>query len=260
MYCLEHRSYAGHECRHAHAKQQLAIRCPICAATLQLRGDEDPNAVWERHQASDGCDAAKRKKKRQRCPATNCREVLGPTNTCLCQLCGKSYCLRHRFKSDHACEGRPARGVAGWFSNSTAGPPAPASLPARRHPASASSARPAAAAASAASASAAVRPPDESNTLRGSTDRRRRGGGGYPGQQYRQGGQNQVIDLTTDSPPRRPEGQQQQQLQLPGVTVDGGCPFCGVVLEDPVALVAHVEAKHPNGAAQPETSSSCRVG
>lgn len=105
----------------------------------------------------------------------------------------------------------------------------------------------------------ATRAPDPINTLRGSAERRRQGngapGGAYPGQAYRQ--QEDVIDLTGDaSPPRPPRAQQQ-----PGVTVNGGCPFCAAVYEDPEALVAHVESAHPEGSRMPpEHSSYCHVG
>lgn len=265
VYCLEHRTYAEHDCPHAHAKQQLAIKCPICKATLQLRGDEDPNAVFEIHSAQGGCDPSMRPKK-ARCAASKCREVLGPTNTCRCGDCARSFCLRHRFKTDHACEGRPAaRGVAGWFSSGpgAAASSAPTPAAARRQP-------PTAARSSRPSRPASVqRPPAATNTLRGSADRRRQGGaapgGAYPGQQHRQQAEG-VIDLTGDGPPSPPRRAPPQHQQQPGVTVDGGCPFCGVVLADPVALVAHVESAHAEGGGgqqgryPPAHSSYCHVG
>lgn len=263
VFCLEHRTYDGHGCQRAHAKQQLAITCPVCRATLKLAGDEDPNAVWEQHQLRDGCDASKRKK-RVRCPAPGkCKEVLGPTNTANCGGCGQNFCLRHRFKDDHACQGRPARGVAGWIS--AAPSPAPAPAPARRQT-NPVTARPAPRRAPAPAPAANL-----NNTLRGSADRRRRGngapGGAYPGQAHRQHHQQEdIIDLTGDASPVRPPRAQQQQQ--PGVTVDGGCPFCGVVLHDAVALVGHVQSAHPEGGGgggggtrmPPEHSSYCHVG
>ena len=51
---------------------------------------------------------------------------------------------------------------------------------------------------------------------------------------------------------------------MPGQTVDGSCPFCMMVIEDPVLLVQHVEEKHGEGrgvgGGEGGGGGGCRVG
>eukprot|EP00928_Gymnodinium_smaydae_P038219 TRINITY_DN26404_c0_g1_i1.p1 TRINITY_DN26404_c0_g1~~TRINITY_DN26404_c0_g1_i1.p1 ORF type:complete len:339 (+),score=64.36 TRINITY_DN26404_c0_g1_i1:32-1048(+) len=39
----------------------------------------------------------------RRCGAAGCRELLGPSNTVVCQRCRQEVCLRHRYEGDHQC-------------------------------------------------------------------------------------------------------------------------------------------------------------
>ena len=45
VFCLDHRSYRTHECPVAGTKDTHAIACPICAGSIRVEGDEDPNAA-----------------------------------------------------------------------------------------------------------------------------------------------------------------------------------------------------------------------
>jgi hypothetical protein len=49
VYCLEHRSYASHQCPKASGKDATVILCPLCARAVKLTSpDEDPNLAFER--------------------------------------------------------------------------------------------------------------------------------------------------------------------------------------------------------------------
>ncbi|OQR98955.1 hypothetical protein ACHHYP_07410 [Achlya hypogyna] len=91
VFCLEHRTYDGHECPKAGAKDARAITCPLCRATIPLTGDMDENAVWETH-ARTTCKPEQyqeKKKPKERCAAEGCREVLSASNTVQCTTCRK---------------------------------------------------------------------------------------------------------------------------------------------------------------------------
>lgn len=123
-HCLEHRTYSSHACPHQGRKQQMAIRCPLCSATLALTAAQDPNVVWQLHSGSRDCDPT-RKMKRERCAVKACKEIMGPSNSHVCGVCRKRVCLRHRYQDQHACAGPGGRGggrgIAGWFSNGGGG-------------------------------------------------------------------------------------------------------------------------------------------
>eukprot|EP00400_MALV-I_sp_L67-5_P000690 gene690-735_t len=106
VFCKEHFRYEDHDCKKASQKDNQAIICPICKFVLRMKGNEDPNVVFQRHQDSGEC-ALKQKqpspKKQSKCPVQGCREKLGPTNSYTCPECGQRVCLRHRFPDEHNC-------------------------------------------------------------------------------------------------------------------------------------------------------------
>ena len=44
-FCLEHRTYRAHECKMSASKDTVAITCPLCQVTLNMRGTDDANEV-----------------------------------------------------------------------------------------------------------------------------------------------------------------------------------------------------------------------
>ncbi|DAZ97894.1 TPA: hypothetical protein N0F65_012157 [Lagenidium giganteum] len=112
VYCLEHRSYDAHECPSAGSKDRRVIKCPVCGDHFHWTSDQDVNEVWEAHARSNQCTnerlqamrAAKKKKKKARCAADRCREVLLSSNTYHCTACNQDVCLKHRFEDDHNCQ------------------------------------------------------------------------------------------------------------------------------------------------------------
>jgi hypothetical protein len=83
-----HRSYAAHACAVApETRELLVIVCPLCAASVQLRPGEAPDAAFDRHSRA-GCDPrdyARATAKPPRCPARGCKERLTAINTYACK-------------------------------------------------------------------------------------------------------------------------------------------------------------------------------
>lgn len=117
VFCLEHRTYDAHECPLAGSKDRRVIECPLCGQMLHWTLEQDVNAVWERHVHGGQCEpkgsisgtaggqaGAPTKKKKARCGADKCREILTASNQFSCTKCRQNVCLKHRFESDHDCE------------------------------------------------------------------------------------------------------------------------------------------------------------
>ncbi|EEF32757.1 arsenite inducuble RNA associated protein aip-1, putative [Ricinus communis] len=106
VFCLEHRSYAKHDCPKADSKDVTVVICPLCAKGVRLNPDEDPNLSWESHVNTE-CDPSNYEKvtKKRKCPVRGCREVLRFSNTIKCRDCTIDHCLKHRFGPDHDCPG-----------------------------------------------------------------------------------------------------------------------------------------------------------
>ncbi|KAK9802706.1 hypothetical protein WJX73_009396 [Symbiochloris irregularis] len=119
VYCLEHRTCAGHKCTKAANADFSVIVCPLCAKAVRLVGQEDPNAAFERHSAKD-CDPDNyaRVHKKKRCPVEHCKEKLVSTNTFQCKSCHSEICLKHRFPADHKCKERAAENAAARLKSS----------------------------------------------------------------------------------------------------------------------------------------------
>jgi predicted nucleic acid binding AN1-type Zn finger protein len=104
-FCLEHRSYSAHSCEAAAGKATEVIVCPLCAKGVRLQAGQDPNAAFEQHQRSNGCDPSNYRKvhNKARCPVGRCQEKISLINTYTCKTCKLKVCLKHRLPDDHAC-------------------------------------------------------------------------------------------------------------------------------------------------------------
>ncbi|XP_078430012.1 zinc finger AN1 and C2H2 domain-containing stress-associated protein 13-like [Wolffia australiana] len=104
--CLEHRSYSRHSCPKTNLQGVTVIICPLCASSIRLLPNEDPNATWQAH-ANTSCDPSNYQKasKKKKCPVPHCKETLVFSNTIRCRDCGREHCLKHRFGPDHKCPG-----------------------------------------------------------------------------------------------------------------------------------------------------------
>nr|GMD90533.1 zinc finger AN1 and C2H2 domain-containing stress-associated protein 16-like [Ipomoea batatas] len=121
VFCLEHRSYARHQCPKGNKHDVTVVICPLCAKGVRLIPDEDPNITWQSHVNTD-CDPSNYEKatKKRKCPVPRCKEVLTFSNTIKCRDCDVDHCLKHRFGPDHNCPGpkkpEPAFQFLGFLS------------------------------------------------------------------------------------------------------------------------------------------------
>lgn len=99
-FCLQHRTYAAHNCPKAAGADCRVIVCPLCKKGVRIVPDEDLAVTYERHRASKDCE----KKVVRKCPAKGCRETLGLVNTFHCTRCDQDVCMKHRFEEDHPCQ------------------------------------------------------------------------------------------------------------------------------------------------------------
>ena len=110
--CLDHRSYNSHDCTGASVKDMTSLDCPICGLSIKLTKADDPNAIWENHFALK-CSQRSQNNVTGLSPGTcfvsDCRKLLGPSDTFSCQKCHKKYCSSHRIPEEHSC--RDARGL-----------------------------------------------------------------------------------------------------------------------------------------------------
>ena len=116
--CLEHRSYSRHSCPKANQQDITVIICPLCASSVRLLPNEDPNTTWQVH-ASTSCDPSNYQKttKKRKCPVPHCKETLVFSNTIKCRDCSREHCLKHRFGPDHKCPGPKTQGPGSAFFN-----------------------------------------------------------------------------------------------------------------------------------------------
>ncbi|CAM9420087.1 unnamed protein product [Chrysoparadoxa australica] len=240
VFCLTHRTYKEHDCPKSAGKDMQAISCPLCSKTIKLTGDQDANAVWAAHSATD-CQphtSAKPKPKKKRCPVSGCKEKLGPTNTTQCTRCHMKLCLTHRYPDAHAC-----MRSGSWTAKAKGGKANPKAMPKPRATAQAQG--------------------SEDNTLLGTAFRRAQGmaasataavtaaatatetcqqcGKGFSDvgalishvESAHNGG---AVDLTQSGTVGSGSG-----------SGSGGCPFCGRTFSSSAELVSHVERAHQEG-------------
>ncbi|KAJ4769412.1 AN1-type zinc finger protein [Rhynchospora pubera] len=106
VFCLQHRSYTTHQCPVANPHDVTVVICPLCAKSVRLIPNQDPNITWETHCNTD-CDPSNYQKAttKRRCPVRGCKETLTFSNTIKCKDCLIDHCLKHRFGPDHKCPG-----------------------------------------------------------------------------------------------------------------------------------------------------------
>jgi len=108
-FCLEHRDFTSHACSNNLKGDARTIICPICSKSLHYdSGITTVEELWNKHAATD-CrqgnyqQAQLNKKPVKLCGSSGCGEKLTMTNTCVCKICRKELCLKHRFDYQHDC-------------------------------------------------------------------------------------------------------------------------------------------------------------
>ncbi|CAD7935061.1 unnamed protein product [Amoebophrya sp. A120] len=133
LYCLEHRSYAAHNCTAASSKDFTIVVCPDCKKGLRVAASErNLEGILEKHKKTE-CPGAP--KKQAKCAV--CKTKLNLTNRYECPKCGKLVCLKHRFEEEHDCislqdQQKPSSGNRKQANNLVnAGKPSTGRAPAR---------------------------------------------------------------------------------------------------------------------------------
>jgi predicted nucleic acid binding AN1-type Zn finger protein len=103
-FCLEHRTYAAHGCSGQSARDFTSLDCPICSKAVKFTRNQNADEVWEVHYQTD-CTRQHIAEvpKVATCSATNCRVVLGASNSFKCPKCSSSVCISHRLPEEHNC-------------------------------------------------------------------------------------------------------------------------------------------------------------
>ncbi|GBM70752.1 AN1-type zinc finger protein 2B [Araneus ventricosus] len=109
LFCIDHFTYNKHSCDDAFQKDVQVPVCPLCNNPVPSKRGEQPDIAVSQHIDRD-CQAdpaiAKRKIYTNKCNVKGCKqkEVIRIT----CDICHKSYCLKHRHPADHKCEEQKA--------------------------------------------------------------------------------------------------------------------------------------------------------
>ncbi|KAG1660250.1 hypothetical protein FOA52_007647 [Chlamydomonas sp. UWO 241] len=252
LFCMDHRSYASHTCPKAPTPGgDQVIVCPLCAKGVRLAPGQDPNAAFEEHSRTQGCDTRNyaRVHAKPRCPVGRCSEKLTLINTYTCKACGTKVCLKHRMPDDHGCAqakaanaakaaaARPASASAGWSApwSKTSGAAAVPVTSAQRPDAQAH-------------AEMARKQTDEpSNSVKGTAQRRQPAPAAPQAQQQQQQQQRQRRQPAPAGGGTATNGSSNANPLVPAHLPEE-CPQCRARFATVDRLVAHVEEWHPSPA------------
>lgn len=107
-FCASHFSYDSHNCESSYRKDIQVPVCPLCGKPVPVNRGELPDRLVGLHIDTDcKSDPAKAKRGKiytNRCSHSGCknRELV----SIRCIDCGRNFCLKHRFASDHNCDGK----------------------------------------------------------------------------------------------------------------------------------------------------------
>ncbi|KAG8185473.1 hypothetical protein JTE90_019732 [Oedothorax gibbosus] len=113
VFCKDHFLYTNHSCNFAYQKDVQVPVCPLCNQPIPSKRGEQPDiAVGEHIDRDCKSDPAvsKRKIYTNKCNVKGCRqkEIIKLT----CDVCRKTYCLKHRHTADHKCTEQQAVSAA----------------------------------------------------------------------------------------------------------------------------------------------------
>jgi len=101
VFCQDHRKFVDHNC--PIQVDRVVPVCPLCAQIIPLLPGEDANEKVARHM-----DAGCRPEKSvvpilddHACSMPRCKEK--EHQKCICQLCNKNFCYKHKHPMDHEC-------------------------------------------------------------------------------------------------------------------------------------------------------------
>jgi predicted nucleic acid binding AN1-type Zn finger protein len=100
IYCLDHRSYAAHQCKVGLSRDHQALFCPECSSSLVVGVNGNADEVLSRHLTYDCAGKQANSSAKKKCLVKGCKESLTLTK---CKLCHEDVCIPHRFEKDHNC-------------------------------------------------------------------------------------------------------------------------------------------------------------
>ncbi len=111
-YCLDHFQLTRHKCVEPLESVNTMPTCPLCNKDIKVPRNASKDEYVDRHIAS-GCTehllaltAQEKEARRQawHCDAGFCSNTKDKLSTLTCPQCHGTFCLKHRFPSDHRCE------------------------------------------------------------------------------------------------------------------------------------------------------------
>jgi predicted nucleic acid binding AN1-type Zn finger protein len=106
IFCKDHSPYEQHQCQLSYTKDARVPVCPLCNQPVPVTRGEDPNIKVDLHMQNE-CKSEKAQNISNRCTVPGCKKKeLVPVK---CTTCQKNFCLKHRFETDHNCQGHPRR-------------------------------------------------------------------------------------------------------------------------------------------------------
>mmetsp|Transcript_7354 Transcript_7354/g.18084 ORF Transcript_7354/g.18084 Transcript_7354/m.18084 type:complete len:154 (-) Transcript_7354:332-793(-) len=112
-FCLDHRTYAAHNCEKGANADCRVVVCPVCKKGVKIVPGEELRVTFGRHESTE---CAGKVVKAPTCPAPGCKQKLGPANKYTCKICNVDVCLQHRYEDAHDCKAAakaPAAAPAG---------------------------------------------------------------------------------------------------------------------------------------------------
>lgn len=107
--CKDHIRYDEHQCPSSYRKNIQIPICPLCNQPVPYEHrEQSPDIVVSAHIDRDcKSDPARQKREkiyRNKCSISTCkqREAIQVN----CEVCMRTFCLRHRFPDDHQCQGK----------------------------------------------------------------------------------------------------------------------------------------------------------
>lgn len=101
-FCLDHRTYASHNCVGKERKDMTSISCPICGDSIKFSQSQNIDELWTIHFENE-CIQTSKSKAIDKCVSKSCKIRLGPSNRFQCPQCKELVCLSHRRPEDHQC-------------------------------------------------------------------------------------------------------------------------------------------------------------
>ncbi|PAV70797.1 hypothetical protein WR25_05416 [Diploscapter pachys] len=101
-FCIEHFTYAAHDCANSHLKNVQVPVCPLCNKPVPTPKGVPYDVQVDNHIKNNCTNQQKPKLYSNRCSMKGCKnKELVPF---ICPSCNLNFCVKHRIDIDHKCE------------------------------------------------------------------------------------------------------------------------------------------------------------